>query len=43
MVINEAIRLAKTFGAHDSYKYINGILDKLTQKTRTAETPAALN
>ncbi len=43
VVINEAIRLAKTFGAHDSYKYINGILDKLAQKTRTTETPAALN
>jgi len=43
VVINEAIRLAKLFGAHDSYKYINGILDKLAQKTRTAENPATLN
>jgi N utilization substance protein B len=43
VVINEAIRLAKTFGAQDSYKYINGILDKLAHKTRTTETPAALN
>lgn len=43
VVINEAIRLAKMFGAHDSYKYINGILDKLAHKTRTAEIQAALN
>lgn len=28
VVINEAIELAKTFGAEDSYKFINGVLDK---------------
>lgn len=27
VVINEAIELAKEFGAQDSYRYINGILD----------------
>ena len=27
--VNEALELAKTFGAKDSFKYINGILDKL--------------
>lgn len=43
VVINEAIRLAKMFGAHDSYKYINGILDRLAQKTRTTEIQTALN
>ena len=29
VVINEAIEVAKTFGAEDSHKYINGVLDKL--------------
>ncbi|MCK3657282.1 N utilization substance protein B [Pasteurellaceae bacterium Pebbles2] len=29
VVINEAIELAKTFGAEDSHKYINGVLDKV--------------
>ncbi|MCL1074056.1 transcription antitermination factor NusB [Shewanella dokdonensis] len=29
VVINEAIELAKTFGAEDSHKFVNGILDKL--------------
>ncbi len=29
VVINEAIELAKTFGAEESHKYINGVLDKI--------------
>lgn len=29
VVINEAIELAKSFGAEDSHKYINGVLDKI--------------
>ncbi|WKT00580.1 transcription antitermination factor NusB [Gallibacterium salpingitidis] len=29
VVINEAIEVTKTFGAEDSHKYINGVLDKL--------------
>jgi len=34
VVINEAVELAKKFGAEKSHKYINGILDKLAkQKT----------
>ncbi len=28
VAINEAIELAKTFGAEDSHKFINGVLDK---------------
>ena len=28
VVINEAVELAKEFGAQDSYRFINGILDK---------------
>ena len=31
VVVNEAIELAKLFGAEQSYKYINGILAKLAQ------------
>jgi N utilization substance protein B len=29
VVINEAVELAKRFGAEQSHKYVNGILDKL--------------
>ncbi|TCK01520.1 NusB antitermination factor [Volucribacter psittacicida] len=29
VVINEAIELAKSFGAEESHKYINGVLDKI--------------
>lgn len=29
VAINEAIEVAKTFGAEDSHKYVNGVLDKL--------------
>lgn len=28
VIINEAIELAKNFGAQDSFKFINGVLDK---------------
>lgn len=38
VVINEAIELAKTFGAEDSFKYVNGVLDKLARRLRSAET-----
>ena len=37
VVINEAVELAKTFGATDGHKYINGVLDKLAQRERTVE------
>ena len=29
VVINEAIEVAKVFGAEDGHKYINGVLDKI--------------
>lgn len=29
VIINEAIEITKTFGGSESYKFINGILDKL--------------
>lgn len=37
VVINEGVELAKSFGATDSHKYVNGILDKLAQRARIAE------
>ena len=37
VVINEGIELAKGFGAEDSFKYVNGVLDKLSYKLRKAE------
>ena len=33
-IVNESVELAKTFGAEDSYKYINGILDKVAKELR---------
>jgi N utilization substance protein B len=41
VVINEAVELAKTFGGSDGYKYVNGVLDKLSAKLRVDETQAA--
>lgn len=40
VVINEYIDLAKKYGATDSHKYINGVLDKLAQKLRAPEINA---
>ena len=37
VVINEAVRLAKTFGALEGYKYVNGVLDKLAGRLRPRE------
>ncbi len=37
VVMNEGIELAKSFGATDGHKYINGVLDKLAGKLRRAE------
>ena len=37
IVINEAIELVKRFGAQDSYRYINSILDKLALQVRQKE------
>lgn len=38
VVINEGIELAKTFGATDGHKFVNGVLDKLAPLLRSAET-----
>ena len=37
VVINEGIELAKTFGATESHKYINGVLDQLAVTLRPHE------
>ncbi|MBX2809156.1 MAG: transcription antitermination factor NusB [Cellvibrionaceae bacterium] len=39
VVINEAVSLGKKFGANDSYKFINGVLDQLAPVLRSDETP----
>ena len=36
-VFNESVELAKMFGAEDSYKYINGVLDKVAKDLRYNE------
>jgi N utilization substance protein B len=41
VVINEAVALAKKFGATDGHKYINGVLDKVAHQLRKVETEAA--
>ncbi|MES9843577.1 MAG: transcription antitermination factor NusB, partial [Candidatus Sedimenticola sp. 6PFRAG5] len=37
VVINEAVELAKVFGAEKGHKYVNGVLDKLAGQVRKAE------
>lgn len=34
VVINEAVELAKVFGAEQGHKFINGVLDKLAKNVR---------
>ncbi|WGS87412.1 transcription antitermination factor NusB [Methylomonas sp. UP202] len=40
VIINEAVNLAKCFGAEGSHKYVNGILDKVSQTQRAVEIAA---
>ena len=37
IVINEYVEIAKMFGAEESYKYINNIIDKAAQNIRKSE------
>tara|TARA_B100001057_G_scaffold25793_2_gene23703 strand:+ start:299 stop:745 length:447 start_codon:yes stop_codon:yes gene_type:complete len=37
VVISEAVALAKKFGATDSHRYINGVLDKVARDLRIVE------
>lgn len=40
VVLNETIELAKRFGGTEGHKYVNGILDKLSQRIRIVEARA---
>ncbi|MBC7751355.1 MAG: transcription antitermination factor NusB [Candidatus Saccharibacteria bacterium] len=40
IVIDEGVELAKHFGATDSHKYVNGVLDKLARQLRPEEFAA---
>ncbi|MCB1803326.1 MAG: transcription antitermination factor NusB [Gammaproteobacteria bacterium] len=40
VVINEAVELAKTFGAEKGHRYVNGVLDKAAHALRPVETSA---
>lgn len=40
VAINEAVELAKLFGATEGHKYINGVVDRLAHKLRTTEIGA---
>ncbi|RUM93888.1 MAG: transcription antitermination factor NusB [Thiothrix sp.] len=37
VVLNEAISLAKTFGAQNAYKYVNAVLDEVLPQLRKSE------
>lgn len=37
VIINEAVELAKVFGAEQGHRYVNGVLDKLAKQVRKAE------
>jgi N utilization substance protein B len=40
VVINEAVELAKVFGAEQGHKYVNGVLDQVAKKVRSVEIQA---
>lgn len=37
VVIDEYVELAKSYGAEDGYKYVNGVLDRLAGQLRSIE------
>ncbi|MGD8588049.1 MAG: transcription antitermination factor NusB [Chromatiales bacterium] len=37
VVINEAVELAKMFGAEQGHKFVNGVLDRVAKQVREAE------
>ena len=39
VIINEAVNLAKKFGAEQAHKYINGVLDQAARRLRAVEHP----
>ncbi|HEY6597891.1 MAG TPA: transcription antitermination factor NusB [Pseudomonadales bacterium] len=40
VAIDEAVGLARTFGAEESHRYINGVLDKVARAQRAREVAA---
>ena len=40
VVINEAVELAKVYGAEQGHRYVNGVLDKLARQLRPLELRA---
>jgi N utilization substance protein B len=40
VVVNESVNLAKMFGAEDSFKYVNAVLDKVARTVRAVEVSA---
>jgi N utilization substance protein B len=41
VVINEAVNLAKSYGAEDSHKFVNAVLDPLSHQIRNLETASS--
>ena len=41
VIINEGVELAKTFGAEQGHKFINGMLDKIAARLRPVEMSKA--
>jgi len=41
VILNEAVELAKTFGAEHGHKYVNAILDKVAEGLRASEIRTA--
>jgi N utilization substance protein B len=41
VVVNESVELARMFGAEQSHKFINGVLDKIARKVRNTEVSNA--
>lgn len=37
VIVNESVELAKMFGADQSHKYINGVMDKIARDVRSTE------
>jgi N utilization substance protein B len=41
VALNEGVNLAKAFGAAQSHRYVNGILDKIAHRHRPEEIAAS--
>lgn len=43
VVLDESVTLAKTFGAKDGHRYVNGVLNQLAKKARAVEIDSNLS